>query len=82
MSNPPYGERISTDDLLGLYAMIGNRLKNVFKEGDAWILSYREECFDKIGLKPSVKIPLFHQVQRRFEKRQRSLQSMQVLGNR
>ena len=60
VSNPPYGERISTDDLLGLYAMIGNRLKNVFKEGDAWILSYREECFDKIGLKPSVKIPVFN----------------------
>lgn len=60
VSNPPYGERISTDDLLGLYAMIGNRLKNVFKEGDAWILSYHEECFDKIGLKPSVKIPVFN----------------------
>ena len=60
VSNPPYGERISSDDLLGLYAMIGNRLKNVFKEGDAWILSYREECFDKIGLKPSVKIPVFN----------------------
>lgn len=60
VSNPPYGERISADDLLGLYAMIGNRLKNVFKEGDAWILSYREECFDKIGLKPSVKIPVFN----------------------
>lgn len=60
VSNPPYGERISADDLLGFYAMIGNRLKNVFKEGDAWILSYREECFDKIGLKPSVKIPVFN----------------------
>lgn len=60
ISNPPYGERISADDLLGLYAMIGNRLKNVFKQGDAWILSYREECFAKIGLKPSVKIPLYN----------------------
>lgn len=60
VSNPPYGERISADDLLGLYEMIGNRLKNVFKEGDAWILSYRQECFDKIGLKPSVKIPVFN----------------------
>ena len=27
---------------------------------DAWILSYREECFDQIGLKPSVKTPLFN----------------------
>ena len=60
VSNPPYGERISADDLLGLYEMIGNRLKNVFKEGDAWILSYRQECFDKIGLKPSVKIPVYN----------------------
>ena len=27
---------------------------------DAWILSYREECFDQIGLKPSIKIPVFN----------------------
>jgi putative N6-adenine-specific DNA methylase len=26
----------------------------------AWILSYREECFDQIGLKPSIKIPLYN----------------------
>lgn len=60
VSNPPYGERISADDLLGLYTMIGERLKNGLKEGDAWILSYRQECFAKIGLKPSVKIPLYN----------------------
>jgi putative N6-adenine-specific DNA methylase len=27
---------------------------------DAWILSYRDECFDQIGLKPSEKIHLFN----------------------
>ena len=58
--NPPYGERISTRDLLGLYQMIGERLKHAFTDQDAWILSYREECFDQIGLKPSRKIPLFN----------------------
>ena len=58
--NPPYGERISTPDLLGTYKMIGERLKHQFTGNDAWILSYREECFEQIGLKPSIKIPLYN----------------------
>jgi putative N6-adenine-specific DNA methylase len=60
ITNPPYGERISTPDLLGTYRMIGERLKHQFRGNDAWILSYREECFEQIGLKPSIKIPLFN----------------------
>jgi putative N6-adenine-specific DNA methylase len=60
VTNPPYGERISTPDLLGTYKMIGERLKHQFTGNDAWILSYREECFDQIGLKPSIKIPVFN----------------------
>ena len=60
ITNPPYGERISTPDLLGTYKMIGERLKHQFKGNDAWVLSYREECFEQIGLKPSIKIPLFN----------------------
>ena len=58
--NPPYGERISTPDLLGTYRMIGERLKHQFLNNDAWILSYREECFEQIGLKPSIKIPVYN----------------------
>jgi len=60
ITNPPYGERISTPDLLGTYRMIGERLKHQFKGNEAWILSYREECFEQIGLKPSIKIPLYN----------------------
>ena len=60
ITNPPYGERISTDDLLGLYEMIGERLKHAFTGNTAWILSYREECFDQIGLKASRRIPLYN----------------------
>ena len=60
MTNPPYGERISTPDLLGTYKMIGERLKHEFGDNEAWILSYREECFEQIGLKPSIKIPLYN----------------------
>ena len=60
ITNPPYGERISSPDLLGLYQMIGERMKHAFTGGSAWILSYRDECFDQIGLKPTQKIPLMN----------------------
>lgn len=58
VTNPPYGERIKPEDLFGLYENIGERLKHVFMGYSAWILSYKKECFDKIGLKPSKKIQL------------------------
>ncbi|MEG1861901.1 MAG: THUMP domain-containing protein [Bacteroidaceae bacterium] len=58
--NPPYGERIAAPDILGLYRMIGTQFKHQFIGGEAWVLSYREECFTQIGLKPSLKIPLFN----------------------
>lgn len=60
VTNPPYGERISAPDLLGLYKVLGERLKHQFTDNDAWVLSYREECFDQIGLKPSLRTPLFN----------------------
>ena len=47
-------------NLLGLYNMIGERLKHVFMGYKAWILSYKDECFDKIGLRPSEKIKLMN----------------------
>ena len=36
------------------------RLKHAFKGNTAWILSYREECFNQIGLKPTSKTPLYN----------------------
>lgn len=60
VTNPPYGERISTPDLLGTYKMIGEKLKHEFTGNEAWVLSYREECFNQIGLKPSLKTPLYN----------------------
>ncbi len=58
VTNPPYGERLNTKDLFGLYEMIGERMKHVFTGYDVWILSYQEECFHKIGLKHSEKYEL------------------------
>lgn len=60
VTNPPYGERISSRDLLGLYNMIGERMKHVFSGYNVWILSYKDECFDKIGLRPSERMKLIN----------------------
>ena len=60
VTNPPYGERISTNDIINLYAMIGERLKHVFMGYNAWIISHKEECFDEIALRPSKKIKLMN----------------------
>lgn len=60
VTNPPYGERIEAEDMDAFYESIGERLKNVFKGYHAWIIGYKQEYFDKIGLKPSVKIPILN----------------------
>ncbi|MFA6831218.1 MAG: THUMP domain-containing protein [Bacteroidaceae bacterium] len=60
ITNPPYGERISTNDILGLYHVIGERLKHAFAGSEAWILAYREDCMDQIGLRPSKTVELFN----------------------
>ena len=60
ITNPPYGERITTDDILGLYEDIGRTLKHSFVGGDAWILSLHEECFAHIGFRASTRIVLYN----------------------
>ena len=60
MTNPPYGERIKPTDLMGLYKDLGERLKHVFAGYQAWVLSYRKECFDNIGLRHSKRVHLMN----------------------
>ena len=60
VTNPPYGERITTNDLNELYSMIGERLKHEFMGYDAWIISYKDVCFDQIGLRPKQQIKLMN----------------------
>lgn len=60
MTNPPYGERIKIEDADELYSMIGERLKHVFTGYRAFVLSYKKEFFDKIGLKPTKRFFLYN----------------------
>lgn len=60
VTNPPYGERLRGDDLNLLFAEMGTELKQYFKGYHAWILGYKDEHFDAIGLRPSVKFPILN----------------------
>lgn len=60
VTNPPYGERLTPPDLLGLYQTIGKVLKNEFQGGEAWIISSKQELFENIGLRPSLKTQIFN----------------------
>lgn len=56
VTNPPYGKRISVEDMNALYKTIGTILKRVFTGYHAWIIGYEDEYFHEIGLAPSQKI--------------------------
>lgn len=60
VTNPPYGERITTNDLLGLYAQMGSMLKHKFSGNTAWIISSNIPCLYEIALKPTTKIELLN----------------------
>ena len=60
VTNPPYGERISVEDMGGLYETIGNKLKRVFQGYHAWIIGYQDEHFKKIGLAVSQREPMLN----------------------
>jgi putative N6-adenine-specific DNA methylase len=58
--NPPYGGRITDDDLFSLYKAIGDQLKKRYKGFTAWVLTANKEAAKNIGLKPSRKIELYN----------------------
>lgn len=60
VTNPPYGERIDPKNIFQLYEEIGSTLKHKFTGSTAWIISSNEEALNRIGLKPSKKVPLLN----------------------
>ena len=60
VTNPPYGERLTPPDLISLYQTIGKSLKHEFSGGEAWIISSKEELFENIGLRASLKVQIFN----------------------
>ena len=58
ITNPPYGERLSVEDIDQFYRDLGFALKHTFRGYNAWLICYDKDQYFKIGLKPSVKYAL------------------------
>lgn len=58
--NPPYGGRITSNDLLQLYKSVGDQFKKKYSGWNAFVFTANMEAGKNIGLKPSRKIPLFN----------------------
>lgn len=60
VTNPPYGERITSNDIFKLYADLGSLFKHKFSGNTAWVISSQEDLLKRIGLKPTEKIKLLN----------------------
>jgi len=60
ITNPPYGERLKSHDLVRLYNQLGSRLKHHYGGYQAWIFSGSPIGVKSIGLRPSVKRKLLN----------------------
>jgi len=58
--NPPYGERLESDDLQALYKSIGDTLKKKYAGCEAWIITSNIDAMKSIGLHHTRKISLYN----------------------
>ncbi len=58
--NPPYGERLSVDDIEQFYQEIGDTLKQKYSDCTAFIISSNVDAMKKIGLHPFRKCTLYN----------------------
>ena len=58
--NPPYGERLQTRDIVGLYKKMGDAFKQNYSGYNAWVISSDLEALKRLGLHPTRKIELWN----------------------
>jgi len=58
--NPPYGERIKTENIMDLYSKIGDSLKTNFTGFDAWVISSDFKAIKNVGLKTNARLEVFN----------------------
>ena len=60
VSNPPYGVRLSLDDMAAFYKAMGDNLKNKYPGWTAYLISADPELPKHIGLSASRRTPLYN----------------------
>lgn len=58
--NPPYGERMKTQDIVEFYQRIGDTLKQKYPGHTAWILSGNKEAIKHVGLRTAKRYTLYN----------------------
>lgn len=58
--NPPYGERLETENLNKFYGDMGSVLKHQYAGSTAWVFSANREAVKYLGLKPGKKLTLYN----------------------
>ncbi|WP_266205797.1 THUMP domain-containing class I SAM-dependent RNA methyltransferase [Pontibacter kalidii] len=58
--NPPYNERIQSDDINLLYKQIGDTLKQSYQGYDAFVFTGNLEAAKNVGLRTSRRVPLYN----------------------
>ncbi len=58
--NPPYNERILSEDIIHLYKQIGDTLKNNYQGYDAFVFTGNLNAAKSIGLRASRRTPLYN----------------------
>ncbi len=58
--NPPYGERLTVDDLQSLYQLIGDAFKKNFTGYDAFVFTGNPTAAKQIGLRTSRRIVMYN----------------------
>lgn len=60
IANPPYGERLKSEDIVDMYKRIGDKLKHNCRGYDAWVIGSDINAIKFIGLHPSKKIKVYN----------------------
>lgn len=60
VTNPPYGKRVTHEDINALYKGLGSTLKHRYEGSTAWVLATPANLFHPIGLAHNRKIKLFN----------------------
>jgi putative N6-adenine-specific DNA methylase len=66
VTNPPYGERLSKDQIESFYTQLGDCFKQKYNGYDVWLISSNMDALKNIGLRPSRKISIYNGSQENF----------------
>ena len=60
ITNPPYGERLTMDNINDFYKKMGTHLKRNYTDWQAWIITSNFEALKYVGLRPDSKYTLYN----------------------